>query len=286
MTHTLLPRYDRTLEVLYLFWQCANVSAKHPEYLPTWDPDQKYPPLEPFDHIEHGKGADPNFKDLLTEGSETSDLTPSIGTEITGIQLRNLSSTAKDQLALLVAKRKLVVFLDQDFADQPIQDALDFAKYFGRPYIHLTSPCPEGFPEIHLVHRGAGDKGAKNFMSTRTNTIGWHCDSSFEEQPPGITILCALEVPKTGGDTLFVDQVQAYDNLSPAFKKRLHGLKVIHSGKEQAQFSRNRDGIVRREPATSVHPLVRTHPATGEKALFINKSCNFIFPSSYLWSSI
>jgi sulfonate dioxygenase len=256
--------------------------VKYPDYLPTWDPDQKYPPIEPFDHIEHGKGADPSFKDLLSEGSETSDLTPSIGTEITGIQLRTLSSKAKDQLALLVAKRKVVVFLDQDFADQPIKDALEFAKHFGRPYVHLTSPCPEGFPEIHLVHRGAGDKGAKNFMSTRTNTIGWHCDSSFEEQPPGTTILYALEVPKTGGDTLFVDQVQAYDNLSPEFKKRLHGLKVVHSGKEQAQFSRNRDGIVRREPATSVHPLVRTHPATGEKALFINKSCkhssHFSFP--------
>lgn len=90
-------------------------------------------------------------------------------------------------------------------------------------------------------------------------------------------MLYALEHPKTGGDTLFVDQVQAYKNLSPEFQKRLHGLKVVHSGKEQAQFSRNREGIVRREPATSVHPLVRTHPATGEKALFVNRSCEYAY---------
>jgi sulfonate dioxygenase len=86
-------------------------------------------------------------------------------------------------------------------------------------------------------------------------------------------MLYVLEHPKTGGDTLFVDQVQAYENLSPEFKKRLHGLKATHSGMEQAQFSRNRQGIVKREPATNEHPLVRTHPATGEKALFVNKSC-------------
>jgi sulfonate dioxygenase len=200
-------------------------------------------------------------------------MTPSIGSEVRGLQLTRLANAGKDQLALLVARRKLVVFQDQDFADLPIQEALDFAAYFGRPYIHLTSGSPEGFPEVHLVHRGAGDKGAKTFMANRISSVGWHCDSSFEEQPPGTTILYVLEHPKTGGDTLFVDQVEAYNNLSPEFQKRLHGLKAVHSGKEQAQFSRNREGIVKREPATNEHPIVRTHPATGEKALFVNKSC-------------
>ena len=200
-------------------------------------------------------------------------MTPSIGSEITGLQLSKLSNAGKDQLALLVAKRKLVVFQDQDFADLSIQEAVDFATYFGRPYMHLTSGCPEGFPEVHLVHRGAGDKGAKTFMANRISSVGWHCDSSFEEQPPGTTMLYVLEHPKAGGDTLFVDQVAAYNNLSPEFQKRLHGLKAVHSGVEQAQFSRNREGIVRKEPATNEHPIVRTHPATGEKALFVNKSC-------------
>ncbi len=233
-------------------------------------PDQKFPPLEPFEHVEHGKGADPSLADLLCEGTSITDMTPSIGSEVLGLQLSRLSNIQKDQLALLIAQRKLVVFRDQDFAELAIQEAVDFAAYFGRPYsthvlfiqsskmnvlqamwcstfivlsfeplnsaiatphsheinrqltlaVHLTSGCPEGYPEIHLVHRGAGDKGAKNFMSNRINTIGWHCDSSFEEQCPGITMLYVLGHPATGGDTLFVDQVQAYNNLSSEFQKR------------------------------------------------------------------
>jgi sulfonate dioxygenase len=99
-------------------------------------------------------------------------MTPSIGSEVTGVQLSKLNNAAKDQLALLIAKRKLVVFQDQDFADLPIQEAVDFAAYFGRPYIHLTSGSPEGFPEVHLVHRGAGDKGAKTFMASRISSVG------------------------------------------------------------------------------------------------------------------
>jgi len=165
-------------------------------------------------------------------------MTPSIGSEISGLQLSKLSNVAKDQLALLIAQRKLLIFHDQDFADLPIQEAVDWAAYFGRPYIHLTSGSPENHPEIHLVHRGAGDSGAKAFMANRISSVGWHCDSSFEEHPPGTTMLYVLEHPKTGGDTLFVDQVQAYENLSPEFQKRLHGLKAIQyvSGEQFSSY--------------------------------------------------
>jgi len=78
----------------------------------------------------------------------------------------------------------------------------------------------EGFPEVHVVHRGAGDKVTKNFMANRINTMGWYCDSSFEEQPPGTMMLYVPEHPISGDDTLFVDQVQAYNNLSPEFQRR------------------------------------------------------------------
>ncbi|KAF4622818.1 hypothetical protein G7Y89_g14207 [Cudoniella acicularis] len=246
---------------------------RYPNYLPTWDPSQTFPPLEPFDYVERSLSADPTMKALLTEKTTMSNMTPSIGSEIRGIQLSQLSNIAKDQLALLLARRKLLVFTDQDFADLEIPQAVGWASYFGRPYIHLTSGCPEGHPEIHLVHRGAGDLGAKKFMSSRISSVGWHCDSSFEEQPPGVTMLYVLEHPETGGDTIFVDMVKAYGNLSAEFRKRLHGLRAVHSGKEQAGFSRGREGIVRRDPVESEHPVVRTHEGTGEKALFVNRSC-------------
>lgn len=68
----------------------------------------------------------------------------------------------------------------------------------------------------------------------------------------------------------FGNMVEAYNRLSPEFQKRLHGLEAIHSGHEQAADARARGSVVRREPVANVHPLVRTHPATGEKALYVN----------------
>jgi len=244
-------------------------AATYKNYLPHWGPD-KYPPLELFEHRDHGLDADASYPELLPSGVITNDLTPSIGTEVTGIQLSTLTKAGKDQLARFVAERKVVAFRNQDFADLPISEALDYGRYFGRLHIHPTSGAPEGYPEVHLVHRGAGDKTADQFFQTRTSSVAWHSDVSYELQPPGTTFLYILDVPETGGDTLFVNQVEAYNRLSPGFQERLYGLKATHSAFEQANASRNKDGTVRREPVISEHPIVRTHPVTGEKALYVN----------------
>jgi alpha-ketoglutarate-dependent taurine dioxygenase len=98
---------------------------------------------------------------------------------------------------------------------------------------------------------------------------------TYEQQPPGTTFLYILDTPEVGGDTAFVNQVEAYNRLSPALKERLHGLKALHSGVEQAEFSKSRKGVVRREPVLTEHPLIRTHPITGEKALFVNGGCKY-----------
>jgi sulfonate dioxygenase len=139
--------------------------------------------------------------------------------------------------------------------------------------IHPTSGAPAGYPEVHLVHRGVGDKTAETFFETRTSSVAWHSDVSYEKQPPGTTLLYILNVPKVGGDTLFANQVEAYNRLSDGFKERLHGLKATHSGIEQVTASKSKNGAVRREPVISVHPVVRTHPVTGEKALYVNPQC-------------
>ena len=69
-----------------------------------------------------------------------------------------------------------------------------------------------------------------SLLDTRTNTVTWHSDVTYENQPPGTTFLYVLDTPTAGGDTLFANQVEAYNRLSPEFQKRLHGLKVLHSG--------------------------------------------------------
>ncbi|KAJ9609864.1 hypothetical protein H2200_006193 [Cladophialophora chaetospira] len=247
-------------------------AASYPEYLPVWDNEKGnlLPPLEPFEHYEHGKDADPSLKNLLKEGSKLEDITASIGAEVTGVQLSQLDNKGKDELALLVAQKKVVAFRDQDLASLPIEQALEFGRYFGRLHIHPTSGAPEGYPEVHLVHRAADDKSFADFLTSRTNSVAWHSDVTYENQPPGTTFLYALDVPEAGGDTLFCNMAKAYERLSPAFQERLAGLQAVHSGYEQATAAKNRGSIYRRAPVSSIHPIVRTHPATGEKALFVN----------------
>ena len=229
--------------------------------------------MEPFEHTEHGLDADQSLAELLGPSVKREDITPTIGTILSGMQISRLSKAGKDQLAFFAAQRKVLVFKDQDFAALPIKDALAYGEYFGRHHIHPTSGAPKGHPEIHLVHRGADDRSAEALLETRTSTIAWHSDVTYEKQPPGTTFLYILDTPSTGGDTLFVNQAEAYRRLSPGFRERLHGLKAVHSGIEQADSARSRDSVVRREPVTNVHPLVRTHPTTGEKALFVNPQC-------------
>ncbi|KAK8867631.1 hypothetical protein PGQ11_006209 [Apiospora arundinis] len=257
------PEYNKDVE---------EGGAAYPHYLPTWDADTKYPPLEPFEHYEHGTDADTTYPDLFPASGTTvrSDLTPAAGTELRGLQISTLSAAGKDQLARFVAERKVVAFREQDFKDLPIQAALDYGGYFGRHHIHPASGAPEGYPEIHLVHRGEGDESSQKFFESRTSSVAWHSDVSYEEQPPGTTFLYIFDKPETGGDTLFANTAEAYNRLSPLFRERLHGLQATHSGFEQAAASLARGGIVRREPVANVHPIVRTHPATGEKAIYVN----------------
>ena len=241
--------------------------------MPTWDPEQKYPPLEPFEFTDLGLSADPTYPELLGEGVTITHLTPATGSEVRGIQLSSLTNEGKSQLARLVAERKVVAFRDQDFAKLPIPDALDFGSFFGRHHIHPTSGAPEGYPEIHIVHRSAGDNYVDQFFANRTSSVGWHSDVSYEQQPPGTTFLYIFDLPGTGGDTLFANAVEAYNRLSPLLQERLHGLRAVHSAVEQANASVSRGGVKRREPVLNEHPLIRTHPVTGEKALYVNPQC-------------
>ncbi|KAK8128732.1 hypothetical protein PG984_009840 [Apiospora sp. TS-2023a] len=256
------PKYNKDVE---------EGGATYPHYLPTWDAETKYLPLKPFEHYEHGKDADTTYPELLPAGTTATKITPLAGTEIRGVQLSSLTAAGKDQLARFVAERKVVAFRDQDFKDLPIQDALDFGGYFGRHHIHPASGAPKGYPEIHLVHRGEGDESSKQFYASRTSSVAWHSDVSYEEQPPGTTFLYIFDKPESGGDTLFANTVEAYNRLSPLFQERLHGLQATHSGFEQAAASLARGGVVRREPVANVHPIVRTHPATGGEVVIFTR---------------
>jgi len=155
-------------------------TLQYSHYLSTWDPTQKFPPLEPFIHLEHGLDADSPFPDLLPPSASISHLTPIIGSVISGIQLSTLTSAGKDQLALVTAQSKVLLFRCQDFADLPIEDALAFGAYFGRRHIMPTSGSPKGHPKIHIIHRGAGDTDVHELLAGRTSSITWHSDVTYE----------------------------------------------------------------------------------------------------------
>lgn len=101
----------------------------------------------------------------------------------------------------------------------------------------------------------------------------WHSDVTYEAQPPGLTALFLFDSPPSGGDTGYEDQRAAYKHLSPSLRGYLETLSAVHSGVRQADEARKggRGGIVKREPVENVHPIIRRHPVTGEKALFVNR---------------
>ncbi|KAM9905373.1 hypothetical protein OXX69_007202 [Metschnikowia pulcherrima] len=246
--------------------------SKFPEYLPQWDKSQKYPHPDFFEHDDPGLRADPAFPNLSPGlGEKFSKITPKVGSEVRGVQISDLTNAGKDELALLVAQRGVVVFRDQDWARKGPEFITEYGRYFGKLHIHQTSGAPEGFPELHVTYRKPeDDEGFKKHI-TKNNYVQWHSDVSYELQPPGTTFFAVLEGPDAGGDTAFADTVEAYRRLSPEFQRRLEGLHVLHSALRQANDSSSKGGIPRRELAEHIHPLVRIHPVTKEKALFVNK---------------
>ncbi|KZV73869.1 alpha-ketoglutarate catabolism dioxygenase [Peniophora sp. CONT] len=244
---------------------------KYPRYYPVFNNEEKWPPLEYVDHHDRGLDADPTKPNLLAEGVEERILSPFIGSELRGVQLSQLSPAGLDELALHVAQRKVVVLRDQDFKDIGPERQVEIANYFGPIHRHPTSGNIEGFPEFHVVYRDASHNRFDLRLNNRINHTSWHSDVSYEKQTPGTTLFFILEQPPLGGDTIFASQVEAYNRLSPEFKKRLEGLRALHSAVDQAEFSRKENGPVRREPIETEHPLVRVHPVTGEKALYINQ---------------
>lgn len=247
--------------------------SHYPDFLPTWDPKQKFAPLKFFKHQEPGARADPSFPNLFPKDAkyDLKRVTPKLGTEVTGIQLSQLDDKGKDELALYVAQRGVVIFREQDFAKHGPQFAVEYGRHFGRLHIHPTSGAPKDHPEIHVTYRRADKNEFDRLFAQRTNAVGWHSDVSYELQPPGTTFFSVLEGPDAGGDTIFADVREAYRRLSPEFQKRLEGLHVLHTSADQARDAVGLGGIERRKPVSSIHPLIRVHPGTGEKFIYLNR---------------
>ncbi|KAH9831620.1 alpha-ketoglutarate-dependent sulfonate dioxygenase, partial [Rhodofomes roseus] len=238
---------------------------EYAKYKPHF-PDVKWEPLGPQEVTDRGLLADPEKKALLSAATKVQNLTPAIGTELSGIDLRQLSDKQKDELALLVAERGVVFFRDQEIN---IQEQLELGRHWGPLHKHATTPVPRepGLEEVHIVYN---DGSRRPDPSAFSKLELWHSDVTYELQPPSTTSLKVITGPPYGGDTLWSSGYALYSSFSPGFQKYLEGLSAVHSAVAQADGSRAAGHTVRREPVESIHPVVRVHPVTGWKSVYVN----------------
>jgi len=196
------------------------------------------------------------------ETIRVAKLTPIIGAEVSGIDLtRPLGEAQAAEIHRALAENQVIFFRDQPLsADQH----LAFGRLFGDLHIHPAAPHVEGLPELMIIH---ADRD-----STRANGEDWHSDVSCDAEPPMGSILRIARCPPDGGDTLFASMYAAYDALSDRMKAYLDGLSAIHDGEHVYRGTYANFGV--KDKATyprAEHPVVRTHPVTGRKALYVNR---------------
>ncbi|KAI8625211.1 alpha-ketoglutarate-dependent sulfonate dioxygenase [Xylariaceae sp. FL1651] len=224
---------------------------------------------EEWVHNDAGARADKSKSALFSAATKVTDLTTHIGTEIEGLQLKDLTDQQKDELALLIAERSVVFFRDQDISPQ---QQLDLGKYYGVPEIHPQVPQVPGelgvtviWPDLQATER----KVEFDFRNPG-GASRWHTDLVHELQPAGITHLHNDTVPPVGGDTLWASGYSAYEKLSPGFRKIIDGRYAVYRS-AHAYLDRD-DPSAGPKHIERVHPLVRVHPATGWKALWVNRA--------------
>ena len=196
-------------------------------------------------------------------------LTPTIGAEVTGIDLRDapFDSATMREIQDALADHLVVFFRDQDITGQ---QQVDFMRWFGPYEYHaFAKPHPEHPEMIVLDQTTPQTDGANN----------WHSDSSFMERPALGSMLCAVQLPAVGGDTCWASMYAAYEALSPRLRDMLDGMTATHDltatlRKAISGGHATSEDLVRfqKEWPPTEHPVIRTHPWTGRRALYVNSN--------------
>lgn len=214
--------------------------------------------IGPLLHLaaERRRLADPQFSEI-----EVIPRGATLGAEIRGVDIcADLPQTVIAEIAAALADYKVVYF-----RDQPLSAAqhVAFARRFGDLEVHPFIAGNAQHPELVRFAKGVDSGGFEN---------AWHHDVTWREIPSMGAILRAVEVPPTGGDTLFCDMAAAYDGLDDETKERIDGLYAIHDYMlafgSQVPEDRRREMRERYPPVR--HPVVRTHPLTGRQLIFVN----------------
>jgi taurine dioxygenase len=187
--------------------------------------------------------------------------TPRIGAEVSGVSLTNLSNRQLEEVRSAFLEYQVLFFRDQKF---DLETQKKFGRHFGELHIHPGAPGPEGHPEILPVY---ADAKSKYIAGER-----WHSDVSCDPEPPLGSILHLKIIPPVGGDTVFASMYAAYDALSERMKTYLENLTALHDGEPYYRGRYEEKGVIDdgKKYPKAIHPVVRTHPETGKKALYVN----------------
>jgi len=196
---------------------------------------------------------------------EVRQLGAAVGAEIHGVDLSlPLDSASIDAIRSAFVAHIVLLFRGQSL---PPAAQIAFTEHFGAVEPHPLSSRPglPDLPQLMVLENRPGKPGARNDF--------WHSDISHAECPPAVSLLHALEVPEGYGDTMFCNMYAAFEELSPGMQDMLLELKALHSG--EATSRRNREALTDAQqigdvPPPVAHPVVRTHPESGRKAIYVN----------------
>ena len=190
---------------------------------------------------------------------------PNLGAEIYGVDLsQNIPDDQFAEICDAFLKYQVLFFKDQK--EIPPEQHVIFGKRFGPLHAQPAAPTMIGHPEIFEIHATKDSKIA--------NGEFWHSDVSCDETPPLGTMLQIHIAPPCGGDTMFSDMYAAYDDLSDPIKTMIDGLSALHSSEHiyKGRYSDRGKQDTDIDCPEAVHPIVRTHPDTGRKSLFVNRT--------------
>ncbi len=197
---------------------------------------------------------------------ETRRLCGALGAEVSGVDLsKPLSNTTARDIVGAFHEHLVLVFRGQSL-DPAAQ--LAFTRLFGEPSEHplRTRANVDGYPEVLVIETRPGRMGARNDY--------WHSDISHQECPPSASILHSLAVPDGLGDTMFCNMYRAAETLSTGMQRLLDGMEAVHSGEATMRRAEQEEGTdalrIDSVPPPATHPVLRTHPGTGRRALFVN----------------
>jgi len=209
-------------------------------------------------------------------------LTPRLGAELSGVILADeMSDDVFRAIYAAFLRYQVLLFPPQDV---PPARQVAFARRFGEVQIHVMNQYhADGFPELYRLSN-LDAQGKPNGRHPDKGTLEWHTDGSWSRVAGQATIIYGEVMPETGGETHFCDMYEAYERLSPAWKARIAGLRAVHN----LDFSRTRrhgeDPMTeeqRRAKPPVDQPVVRTHPETGRKCIYLGDHAESVVGMPY-----